>query len=388
MEKFLEFREHTAIRFARLFPYWITPNRLTLSRPLFFMPVCIFALIAFHEGGANTYAWIFMISWFLLGLTDFLDGPLSRLTHKTPKPLGQFLDRIADKVSMISLYVFFAQSFVALILPVIILELISAGSALVQWASEEIEEKIGATSVGKWKMTLQWSLIPFLFFHYFFNRKLPFLEYYLGIMLLLTLVSVLAHLYYSGLLELKLLKVIGYFLANITTFTRILLTFILLRNMSGNPSTGMSIIILIFLTDIFDGMIAKQMSASSSFGAWFDMLTDNLIIISFYFWNYTKTNTIIDLYSSIVMTLVTVLFLILPFVSVQPDGQKKLFLNRITHIMVMICIIAMIYKVPYSSYFLALIPLALLPISVAAGWKKNRSRDKKTNLKSIDKMTG
>lgn len=85
-------------------PAFVTPNFITLLR-LLFVPVGAYTLF---KNGGNDPAWQY-ISWcvfFLLGLTDVLDGNLARSRGKITE-LGKFLDPVADKfmlgTAMISL---------------------------------------------------------------------------------------------------------------------------------------------------------------------------------------------------------------------------------------------------------------------------------------------
>jgi CDP-diacylglycerol--glycerol-3-phosphate 3-phosphatidyltransferase len=86
------------------FPAFITPNFITVMR-LLFVPVGAYTL--FKNGGDDP-TWQ-IISWwifFVLGLSDILDGNLAR-SRNTITEFGKFLDPIADKAmigtAMISL---------------------------------------------------------------------------------------------------------------------------------------------------------------------------------------------------------------------------------------------------------------------------------------------
>ena len=85
-------------------PQFITPNFITVAR-LVFVPVGAYTLF---KNGGNDPLWQY-ISWivfFLLGLSDILDGNLARSRNSITE-LGKFLDPVADKVmigtAMISL---------------------------------------------------------------------------------------------------------------------------------------------------------------------------------------------------------------------------------------------------------------------------------------------
>jgi CDP-diacylglycerol--glycerol-3-phosphate 3-phosphatidyltransferase len=85
-------------------PIFLTPNMITILR-IAFLPVGAYAL--FKNGGDDS-SWQ-IISWwifFILGLSDILDGNLARSSNSVTE-LGKFLDPIADKAmigtAMISL---------------------------------------------------------------------------------------------------------------------------------------------------------------------------------------------------------------------------------------------------------------------------------------------
>jgi CDP-diacylglycerol--glycerol-3-phosphate 3-phosphatidyltransferase len=85
-------------------PTFITPNSLTVTRILF-IPVGVYVL--FLDGGTNTkYQVLAWIIFFLLGLTDIVDGKWARQSNRITA-LGTFLDPVADKAligaAMISL---------------------------------------------------------------------------------------------------------------------------------------------------------------------------------------------------------------------------------------------------------------------------------------------
>jgi CDP-diacylglycerol--glycerol-3-phosphate 3-phosphatidyltransferase len=73
------------------------PNSLTIFRILA-LPWCAYAL--FKDGGNNSHwqiiAWA---SFFVVGLTDIMDGKLAR-SRKQITPLGTFLDPVADKFAI------------------------------------------------------------------------------------------------------------------------------------------------------------------------------------------------------------------------------------------------------------------------------------------------
>lgn len=82
----------------------VTPNLITISRILF-IPLGVYAI--FKNGGDDsTWQIIAWTIYFLLGLSDLLDGHLARANNQVSE-LGKFLDPVADKAligsAMISL---------------------------------------------------------------------------------------------------------------------------------------------------------------------------------------------------------------------------------------------------------------------------------------------
>jgi len=85
-------------------PHFITPNFITVAR-LLFVPVGVYTL--FKNGGDDAnWRYISWIVFFILGMSDILDGNLARSRNAITE-FGKFLDPVADKVmiaaAMISL---------------------------------------------------------------------------------------------------------------------------------------------------------------------------------------------------------------------------------------------------------------------------------------------
>ena len=71
------------------------PNALTITR-IVLIPFCVIAL--FHNGGDDsTWRTIAWVGFFLVGMTDLLDGKLARARNEITE-LGKFLDPVADKL--------------------------------------------------------------------------------------------------------------------------------------------------------------------------------------------------------------------------------------------------------------------------------------------------
>ena len=75
-------------------PAFITPNFITVMR-LLFVPVGAYTL--FKNGGNDpTWQYISWVVFFILGMSDVLDGNLARSRGKITE-FGKFLDPVADK---------------------------------------------------------------------------------------------------------------------------------------------------------------------------------------------------------------------------------------------------------------------------------------------------
>ena len=71
------------------------PNALTITR-IVLIPFCVMAL--FQNGGDDsTWRTIAWVGFFLVGMTDLLDGKLARARNEITE-LGKFLDPVADKL--------------------------------------------------------------------------------------------------------------------------------------------------------------------------------------------------------------------------------------------------------------------------------------------------
>lgn len=76
-------------------PSFVTPNLITVLR-LVFIPVGAYTL--FKNGGNDpTWQYISWVVFFLLGMSDVLDGKLAR-SRGAITEFGKFLDPVADKV--------------------------------------------------------------------------------------------------------------------------------------------------------------------------------------------------------------------------------------------------------------------------------------------------
>jgi cardiolipin synthase len=81
--------------------FWTTPNQLTLMR-LFFVPFIAICIMERRYHAA-------LILVVIAGLSDGLDGLAARLLHQQTK-LGEYLDPIADKLLLSSLFLVMSSS--------------------------------------------------------------------------------------------------------------------------------------------------------------------------------------------------------------------------------------------------------------------------------------
>jgi cardiolipin synthase len=81
--------------------FWNTPNQLTLMR-LFFIPFINICIVEHRYHAA-------LILLVVAGLSDGLDGLAARLLHQKTK-LGEYLDPIADKLLLSSLFLVMSSS--------------------------------------------------------------------------------------------------------------------------------------------------------------------------------------------------------------------------------------------------------------------------------------
>ncbi len=72
----------------KMVPRWITPNLVTISRTIMFVPIAVLVLLE-----CNTTALVVHI---VASVLDFVDGALARAREECTE-LGKFMDAVADK---------------------------------------------------------------------------------------------------------------------------------------------------------------------------------------------------------------------------------------------------------------------------------------------------
>ena len=105
-------------------PGFVTPNFITVMRLLL---VAVGAYTLFNNGGDDpTWQYISWCVFFILGMSDILDGNLAR-SRNTITEFGKFLDPVADKVmigtAMISLSMPLSNAcLISLLIVVVVIE--------------------------------------------------------------------------------------------------------------------------------------------------------------------------------------------------------------------------------------------------------------------------
>jgi CDP-diacylglycerol--glycerol-3-phosphate 3-phosphatidyltransferase len=138
----------------------ITPNRLTLLR-IFLLPFpCLLLLSESYSAKIGA-----LVTGFLLGITDYLDGILAR-KYKKVTSIGAILDPIADKIFVSSVYLVLVYLNYFSFLPVF---LIILREILVSFLRSWFPDKIKVSKIAKLKTLFQMSFAGFavlLYIHF------------------------------------------------------------------------------------------------------------------------------------------------------------------------------------------------------------------------------
>ena len=133
----------------------MTANALTMSRLLLTVPI-----VALMHVNGPAAAWTALGLFLLAMLTDVFDGPLAR-RDPNRSPLGSYLDPVADKVLLMSLFICLAAGGVVPAWMVVVLvarEFVVSG---VRSAGAMQGRLVGANWMGKTKTLLQTFAIGF-----------------------------------------------------------------------------------------------------------------------------------------------------------------------------------------------------------------------------------
>lgn len=132
----------------------LLPNILTISR-IVMAPVIILCMLKNFQGVA-----LFLFA--CAALTDFFDGYLAR-RHNWPSALGNFLDPLADKILVLSLFVFFAYKGIIPGWGVAILVLRDILVTVLRVKTNRANTSLKTSRLGKLKTSLQFLIIGMLF---------------------------------------------------------------------------------------------------------------------------------------------------------------------------------------------------------------------------------
>lgn len=163
----------------------ITPNRLTLLR-IFLLPFpCLLLLSESYSGKIGA-----LVTGFLLGITDYLDGILARKYRKVTS-IGAILDPIADKIFVTSVYLVLVYLNYFNFLPVF---LIILREVLVSFLRSWFPDKMKVSKIAKLKTLFQMSFAGFgviLYIHFPFYIYL--IDYSLWLIAIFSFVSAIPY---------------------------------------------------------------------------------------------------------------------------------------------------------------------------------------------------
>jgi len=125
-------------------------NVVTICRLLFTIPVLMMVL----DGEPGSESWTTFTGWFVLWITDWLDGWLARRDGTTRS--GAFLDPLADKVLVMGGLITLAVRGDFAWLPVVIIGVREVFISVYRSAAAKRGISMPARRLGKWKATIQY----------------------------------------------------------------------------------------------------------------------------------------------------------------------------------------------------------------------------------------
>ncbi len=128
-------------------------NIVTIARLVFTVPVLALIL---DEGSS----WLTFSGWFVLSVTDGLDGWIARRDGTTRS--GAFLDPLADKVLVLGGFFALAINGDFAWLPVVIVAVRELGISLYRSAAGRRGISLPARQLGKWKAVFQFLAVGFV----------------------------------------------------------------------------------------------------------------------------------------------------------------------------------------------------------------------------------
>ncbi len=133
-------------------------NVVTVCRVLFTIPVLMVVL----DGEPGTRSWAAFTGWFVLWVTDWLDGWLARRDGTTRS--GAFLDPLADKVLVMGGLITLAVRGDFAWLPVVIIGVREVVVSVYRSAAARRGVSMPARPLGKWKATIQYLAVAIALF--------------------------------------------------------------------------------------------------------------------------------------------------------------------------------------------------------------------------------
>jgi len=134
------------------------------------------------------------------------------------------------------------------------------------------------------------------------------------------------------------------FLANLITFSRIVfIPFLIISELREKYVQSLIIILLISMSDIIDGMVAKQAESSCKGGDIFDLVADFMVVLSIFVLWYLK-----QMVSAYIIFLILLSFITFGYISFL---KKKIVKNKIGKYVGAICFLGITVIIFTRLYF-------------------------------------
>jgi len=134
------------------------------------------------------------------------------------------------------------------------------------------------------------------------------------------------------------------FLANLITFSRIVfIPFLIISELQEKYVQSLIIIILISMSDIIDGMVAKQAESSCKGGDIFDVIADFMVVLSIFVLWYLK-----QMVSAYIIFLILFSFIAFGYISFL---KKKIIKNKIVKYVGAVCFLGITVIIFTRLYF-------------------------------------
>ena len=179
------------------------PNLLTIIRILL-TPICIYFLIQHHalsNEGFSSEALLSFLIFIAASLTDAFDGYYARKYNLISR-LGTFLDPLADKILVISIFTcfFYMYSNIVDVYVIIMIVFRDVFVTLIRLFMEYKGHTMLTSNLSKIKTAIQIIAINIMFISIIFNQNLAYSDYLYALMILTGVIT-----FYTG---------IDYFLKN------------------------------------------------------------------------------------------------------------------------------------------------------------------------------